>query len=109
MTTKPTLQEILKGLFECKGETKVKKTRMDQRKSPEIRKTHNKMIINTYLLIVPLNVNGLSIPIKRPSVSEQINKKTRHIYMLPTTESVWTERHLQIESEGVEKHYTNGY
>ena len=43
----------------------------------------NKMVINTYLLIINLNVNGLNAPIKRHKVSVWILKK-RPIYTLPT-------------------------
>lgn len=48
-------------------------------------KTNNKMVINTYLPIIILNVNGLNTPIKRHRVSEWIFKKK--VYMLPTRDS----------------------
>ena len=48
------------------------KTSKIQRKSPEI--TSNKMAINTYLSIIPLNVNGQNAPIKRHIVSEWIRR-----------------------------------
>ena len=36
-------------------------------------KTSNKIAINTYLLIISLNANGLNTPIKRHRVTEWIN------------------------------------
>lgn len=43
-------------------------------------KTNNKMVINTYLPIIILNVNGLNTPIKRHRVSEWILKKKSICY-----------------------------
>ena len=42
----------------------------------------NTMALNTYLSIVPLNVNGLNAPIKRHTVSEWIKKQDPSICYL---------------------------
>ena len=67
-------------------------------------KTNNKMAISAYLPIITLNVNGLNAPIKRHRVVEWIKKKKRYIYMLPTQNSPQNLRHMQTESERMEKH-----
>ena len=54
----------------AKERPKVTKPRKVQRKTPNDNKIGNKMAINTYLSIIILNVNGLSIPIKRPKILE---------------------------------------
>jgi len=74
VTTKPALQEILKGTLSGKERPKVAKTRKEQSK-----KTSNKMALNSYLSIITLNVNGLNAPVKR-HMSKWI-KKIRPIYM----------------------------
>ena len=42
-------------------------------------KTIKKMVIGTYVSIITLNVNGLSVPSKRHRLPEWIQNKT-HIY-----------------------------
>ena len=56
-------------------------------------------------LSITLNINGLNVPIKRQKVTEWMKKATP-IRMLPTSDSIQTyrHRHVQIESEGIEKH-----
>ena len=69
----------LKNLQTIK-ERKIK----DQRISPE-KPTSNKMIINAYLSIITLNVNGLNSPIKRHKVKEWIKQKAKnktHLYVV---------------------------
>ena len=48
-------------------------------------KTRFKMAINTYLSIIPLNVNGLHAPIKRQRVAEWIKKQKPSICCLQET------------------------
>ena len=65
-----------------------------------------------------MNVNGLNTPIKRHRVTEWIKKQdslnqqqqqqnkqkeTRLTYVLPTTDSFQTSRHLKNDSEQMEK------
>ena len=89
MTTKPALQEILRGLF---GEKiKQKKTKSNKEwKGPEIitrntNSTGNMMALNSYLSVLTLNVNGLSVPIKRHRVTEWMRKQDPSIYCLQET------------------------
>lgn len=42
-------------------------------------KTTNKMAINTYLLVITLNVNGLKAPIKRHRVTKWNTKMKTHL------------------------------
>ena len=69
--TKSVLQEILKGILEVK---KGPQSNIDQKETETIHRnsdfTGNKMVLNSYLLIVTLNVNRLNAPIKRHSVSD---------------------------------------
>ena len=58
-STKPALQEMLKGLL---------KERKEKRKREEHRQ--EKMAMNNYLSIITLNVNGLNAPIKRHRIGE---------------------------------------
>ena len=60
MTSKPDLQQILKG----KGKTKSDKDKKGTEEISRNNKTRNKMAINTYLSIITLNVSGLNAPIK---------------------------------------------
>ena len=48
-----------------------------------MKSTDNTMVLNPYLSIITLNVNGLNVPIQRHRVSQWV-KKTRSNYMLPT-------------------------
>ena len=48
-------------------------------------KTRFKMAINTYLSILPLNVNGLNGPIKRLRVADWIKKQKHSIFCLQET------------------------
>ena len=43
------------------------------------------MAMNNYLLIIPLNVNGLNAPIKRHRIAEWIRKHDPHICCLQET------------------------
>lgn len=56
MTTKPTLQELLKGTLSVQRRPKVTQIRKDQRKSQET--TSNEMAVSMYLSIITLNVSG---------------------------------------------------
>ena len=67
------------------------------------------MAVGTYISIITLNVNGLNVPTKRHRLAEWI-KKTRpiyiyiYIYMLSTRNPLQTSRHIQTESERMEKY-----
>ena len=58
VTTKPALQEILKGILEMKKEPKEPETICRNRDC-----TGNTMALNSYLSMVTLNVNGLNAPV----------------------------------------------
>ena len=65
-----------------------------------------KMAMNKYLLIIiTLNVNGLSAPIKRHRIAEWIRKHDPHICCLQDTPQV--KRPTQTESEGLETNIPN--
>ena len=65
-----------------KGKNKKKK-KGTKNKYKINRKARFKMAINTCLLIITLNTNGINAPIKRHRVSDWIKKK-RAYNMLPT-------------------------
>ena len=67
VTTKPALQEILRG-------KPVRQTTRDI--STSIKHTDITMTLNPYLSIITLNVNGLNAPTKINRVSERIKNKT---------------------------------
>ena len=86
--------------------THHKRKNKKQKKGTKIKyrfnwKTRFKMAINTYLSIIPLNVNGLNALIKRQS--GRLDSETRTYNMLPTGDPLQGKRHIQIESKGVEK------
>ena len=66
-TTKPALQQMLKGLTQSKH-TREEKYLQSQ---PQ---TIKKMAIGTYISIITLNVNGLNIPARRYRLTEWIQK-----------------------------------
>ena len=74
--------------------------REDPQNQPQ---TIKKMAIGTYISIITLNVNGLIVPTKRHRLVEWI-QKTRPIYMLSTRNPLQTPRHIQTESERMEKY-----
>ena len=61
--TRITLKKIIKP----QGKKLKKETRKNYK---NCKKTSNKMEVSTYLLIITLNVNGLTIPVKRTRVVE---------------------------------------
>ena len=61
------------------------------------------MAIGIHISIITLNVNGLNTPTKRHRLAEWI-EKTRPIYMLSTRNPLQTSRHIQTESERMEKY-----
>ena len=61
------------------------------------------MATSTYLSIINLNVSGLNAPIKKTQ-GDRMDKKARPIHMLPTRDSFHNAGHIQIGSEGMEKH-----
>ena len=70
-TTKPALQQMLKGLIQSRNTREVKRSTKSTR-------TIKKMAIGTYTSIITLNVNGLNAPTKRRRLAE--NKNKTHIY-----------------------------
>ena len=59
------------------------------------------MVLNTYLSIITLNINGLNALIKRHRVDELIRKQDP--YILPPRDSSQIERYTQTKSKGLEK------
>ena len=60
------------------------------------------MTIRTSISIITLKVKGLNTPTKRHRLAEWIQKQDP--YMLSTRNSLQTSRHIQIESETMEKY-----
>ena len=72
-TTKPALQQMLKGFIQARN------TREDLQNQPQ---TINKMAIGTYILILTLSVNGLNASTKRHRLAEWIQKQDPYICCL---------------------------
>ena len=66
-TTKPALQQMLKGLIQLRN-TREEKDLQNQTL------TIKKMAIGTYISIITLKVNGLNAPTKRHRLTEWIQK-----------------------------------
>ena len=64
-TTKPALQQMLKGLIQSRNTREER----DLQNQPQ---TIKKMAIGTYLSIINLNVTGLNVPTKRQKQAEWI-------------------------------------
>ena len=64
-TTKPDLQQTLKGFIQSRNTREEK----DLQNQPQ---TIKKMAIGTYISIITLNVNGLNAPTKRHRLAEWI-------------------------------------
>lgn len=62
-------------------------------------------LVNAYLPIITLYVNGLSSLIKRHRLADWVNK-TRPDYMLPTQYSLQLQGHTEAQSEEMEKDMT---
>ena len=60
------------------------------------------MAIGTYISIITLNLNGLNAPTKRHRLAEWIHKQDH--YMLSIGNPLQTSRHIQTESEMMEKY-----
>lgn len=87
-----------KGVINHKGERKRKGTE----NCINNQNTINKMTKSTYLPIISLNINCLNPSIKNIEGWNDL-KKIRRIYMLPTKDSLQTQRHIQTENEGMEE------
>ena len=59
------------------------------------------MAIGTYISITTLNVIEFNVPNKRHKLADL---KTRPIYMLSTRNPLQTSRHIETESERMEKY-----
>ena len=78
-TTKPALQQTLKGLISIQEIQEKKKI---YKIKPQ---TIKKMAIGTYISIITLNVNGLNAPTKRQRLVEWIQKQDPYICCLQET------------------------
>ena len=76
-STKPALQEMLKGRFK-------------ERKEKREEHRYEELAMNKYLSIISLNVNGLNTPIKRHRITEWMRKHDPRICCLQ-------EHHLRTE------------
>ena len=62
------------------------------------------MAIGTYISIITLNVHGLNTPTRRHRLAEWIQKQDPYICCLQESHFRQTSRHIQIESERMEKY-----
>ena len=67
-TTKPALQQMLKGLIQSR-------TTRDEKDLQNQPQTNMKMVIGTYTPMITLNVNGLNAPTKRHRPTEWTQNK----------------------------------
>ena len=81
-TTKPALQQMLKGLYS----QEIQKKKKGLQNQPQ---TIKKMAIGTYISIITLNVNGLNAPTSKHRLIEWI-KQTRPICGLSTRNPLQT-------------------
>ena len=94
ISIKTTLPDMLRDYF--------KKMR-----ALETQVQREKMAMSMYLSVIPLNVNGFSVPIKRHMVAEWMRKHDLHICCLQETHLRTKE---QTESERMEKIFqANGH
>ena len=82
-TTKPALQQMLKGYIYIYSQDMQDKKKIYKIKPQTIKK----MTIGTYISIITLNINRLNAPTKRHRLAEW---KTRPIYMLSTRNPLQT-------------------
>ena len=73
-TTKPSLQQMLKGLIQSRN-----REEKDLQNQPQ---TIEKMAIGTYISIITSNVNGLNAPTKTHRLAEWIEKQDPYICYL---------------------------
>ena len=73
-TTKPVIQQMLKGLI-FKVKLKSRNTREGKKNLQNQPQIIKKMAIGTYVSIITLNVNGLNAPTKRLRLAEWIKKQ----------------------------------
>ena len=67
ITTKPALQQILKGLIQLRNTT-------EETRSIKSTPNNQKIAIQTYISIITLNVNELNAPTERHRLAEWIQK-----------------------------------
>ena len=77
-TTKPALQQMLKGLIQSINTKEEREEKRSTKSTPN----NQKMTIETYISIIILNVNGLNAPTKRHRLAEWIQKQDPYIYCL---------------------------
>lgn len=87
MTTKPVLQKIAEGVqFKEKDKHNQRlQERINHAKTIVLKKKNRKkikhckinkmIIINAYILMIILNINGVNAPVKRPKLSDCIKAK----------------------------------
>ena len=82
MTTKPAIQEILRGTLSGgkKKDQSGKHYKGQEDITRNTKSTGNTMVLNSYLSIITLNVNGLNAQIKRHRVEEWMKKNKIYLY-----------------------------
>ena len=88
---------MLKGLIQSRNTREEK----DLQNQPQ---TVKKMAIRTHISIITLNVKGLNAPTKRHRLAEWIQKQDPYICCLQDPFQI--SRHMQTESERIEKYIT---
>ena len=88
------------------GQRATEKNREELQKQPE----NNKMVINTYLSMITLNVNELNSQSKDKEWQNGLKNKhthtkttTRLLYMSPERDSLQIKGHMQTETKRTEK------
>ena len=72
-TTKPALQQMLKGLVQSRNTT-------EEKRSTKLTPNNQKMAMGTYISIIISNVNGLNAPTNRHRLAEWIQKQDPYIW-----------------------------
>ena len=99
ISTKPALQEILRGILSemLQGPQSTRDI------TTSMKPTDITMTLNPYLSIITLNVSGLNAPTKRHRISEWIKKNKTHLFAV-YKRLILHVKHLQIESEWMENY-----
>ena len=94
-------KHITKQSHQCTGEENKRGRKEQKRTTRNNQKTINKMATSTHLSIIPLNVNGLSGPIKRHRVAESI-KTDQCLCHRQETQFRWKDTH-NLKAKGWKK------
>ena len=76
--------------------------------APSGAKTIKKMVIETYILIITLNVNGLNVPTKRQRMAEWIQKQDPYICCLKETHPKQRDTYRQKVKDWKKIFHANG-